>query len=144
MFYRSAADNKLASLEARISRLENRISKRAAGGPRGGTIEYLTSGRGNLIHRLGSDLGIPNLERHWISEGNSIQFDQSVIEDTDGVELNMITDIDGTNIQVRLTRGFGRNTESKSFIMQWNASSEIHPMGLARKIKEKAMMFDLL
>ena len=29
MFYRSAADNKLASLEARISRLENRISKRA-------------------------------------------------------------------------------------------------------------------
>jgi len=29
MFYRSAADNKLASLEARIARLENRISKRA-------------------------------------------------------------------------------------------------------------------
>ena len=29
MFYRSAADQKLVSLEARISRLENRISKRA-------------------------------------------------------------------------------------------------------------------
>ncbi len=29
MFYRSAADNKLASLEARIAKLENRISKRA-------------------------------------------------------------------------------------------------------------------
>ena len=142
MFYRSAADNKLASLEARIARLENRISKRAYENPDMTTIEYLKET--SVLTRLGSGLGISGLDRHWISEGNSIEFDQSVIEDTDGVALNMITDINGTHIRVRLTRGFGRNTESKSFIMQWNASSEIHPMGLARKIKEKAMMFDLL
>jgi len=139
MFYRSAADHKLASLEARIARLENRISKRAY---EKSTIEYMKGS--STLFRLGVGLGIRHLDKHSISDGNSIQFDQSVIEGTDGVALDMITEINSTHIEIRLARGFGRNLEFKSFIVKWNPLTEIHPTGLASEIKQKAMMFDLL
>jgi hypothetical protein len=148
MFYRSAADNKLASLEARISRLENRISKRAYGEEMGADPQFTIHALSQMVVRLRNDLKVGNLSQQV--EGLAIAYDGGGIMGT-SVKLSMIRAISPTEIQITLTKSGALESRfpyemprTHTFTTEWWTGKEIHVRELAKEIVNEAKVFDFM
>ncbi len=146
MFYRSAADNKLASLEARIARLENRISKRAYGEEMGADPKFTIHALSQLVIRLKNDLGVGDLSQQV--EGLAIAYDGGFIMGT-SVKLSMIRVISPTQISVTLSKSGALESmfpyempRTETFTTEWWTGKEIHVRELAKEIVTAAKVFD--
>ena len=143
MFYRSAADQKLASLEARISRLENRMVRKAFESTIDAIYQKLDFFPRDLSYiasqELGMDYytsGLENLKQRTKKAGTTLLFPSMTFVPGTPIQIARIDELDPNTIEITLIDE--NSMQHITFQETYSAYSDKHLRTLARLIVKNA------